>query len=266
MSDEKQKAPLVQVDPPVEARTVEQAPASGGTAIMALIERAARDESVDIDKMERLFEMHERMTARQAKEEFHQALAEMQIELPEITKRGETRDKDGNLMYNFAKWEDINREIKPILAKHGFGLSFRIQPDQAGLNITAVLSRNGHTEETSIVQSLDMGGAKMNPNQARGAATSYGKRYTSGALLNLISYEEQDTDAVTPLSGDTLTAEQVKTVRALLTKLDRPEEAFLTYMGKNGVTVATELESVPVESFEKMQETLAQWAKKLGAK
>lgn len=210
--------------------------------------------------MERLFEMHERMTARQAKEEFHQALAEMQTELPEITKRGETRDSSGKLMYNYAKWEDINREIKPILAKHGFGLSFRIQPDQAGLNITAVLSRGGHTEETSIVQSLDMGGAKMNPNQARGSATSYGKRYTSSALLNLISYDEEDTDAVVGRSGEALTPDQVKQVRDQLEKLGQKDDTILTWAGQRGFG-ATELENVPAEAFETMIGQLNHWVK-----
>lgn len=241
-----------------------QAVDAQSTAIMSLIERAASDPNVDIDKMERLFEMHERVTARQAKEDFHTALAEMQSELPEITKQGETRDKDKKLMYRFAKWEDINRAIKPILSKYGFGLSFRIEPDQSGLKITAILSRCGHTEETSIIQSLDMGGAKMNANQTRGAATSYGKRYTAGALLNLISYEEQDTDAVTPLSGELLNDAQVIELRAYLKKLGRAEDQFLQFMASKNVVIGSDLENVPAESFGVMQATLAGLMKKKG--
>lgn len=247
-----------------QSQAHEIAPQNESTAIMSLIERAARDDSVDIDKMERLFEMHERMTARQSMEGFHDALAKMQEELPEITKRGQTRDKEGNHMYSYAKWEDINREIKPVLTKYGFGLSFRIEPDQSGIKITAILSRSGHTEETSIIQSLDMGGAKMNPNQARGAATSYGKRYTAGALLNLISYEEGDTDGVTPLSGESLSNDQVKLIRGMLASMNKKEETFLQFMSSKGVRIASDLESVPVESFTAMRDTLAGFAKKLG--
>lgn len=244
----------------VDERTQDVAVQGESSAIMSLIERAARDESVDIDKMERLFDMHERMTARHAKEAFHTALAEMQTELPEITKRGETRDKEKNLMYSYAKWEDINREIKPVLSRFGFGLSFRIEPDQTGLKITAILSRCGHTEETSIIQSLDMGGAKMNANQARGAATSYGKRYTAGALLNLISYDEQDTDAASSMSGDTLTEDQLKQIRDGMQQLGQGDEAILAWAGPRGWG-ATELENVPIEAFDKMMGQINHWIK-----
>lgn len=234
------------------------------SAIMSLIERAARDESVDIDKMERLFQMHERMTAKQSERDFHEAFAEMQTELPEIGKRGSAENKDGKELYAYAKWEHVNEVIKPILSRFGFGLSFRIEPHEKGLLITAKLSRGGHTESTSIVQSLDMGGAAMNANQSRGAATSYGKRYTAGALLNLVFGDEQDTDGATPLSGDVLTPDMVKTLRHILKALDRKEEAFLRFMASQNVVVASELEAVPVESFKPMRDTLAGFAQKQG--
>lgn len=233
---------------------------SQSAAIMSLIERAARDQTVDIDKMERLFEMHERMKARQAIEDYHTAFAEMQKELPEITKQGETRDKEQNLMYRYAKWEDINRDIKPILTKYGFGLSFRIEQNEAGLSVTAILSRGGHTEQTSLLQSLDMGGAKMNANQTRGAAVSYGKRYTSSALLNLVSYDENDTDGNTHLSGDTLTGHQVKAIRDKLETLGRGEDMFLQWAGQNGLG-ATELEAIAIENFDRLIGQLDHWLK-----
>ena len=248
----------------IKEETPVMAQADNSAAIMNLIERAARDESVDIDKMERLFTMHERMIAKQAERDFHIAFAEMQNNLPEIKKQGEAENKDGKKLYNYAKWEDINRAIKPVLSEYGFMLNFRIESHENGIKVTAILSRAGHSESTSIVQSLDMGGAAMNANQSRGAASAYGKRYTASALLNLVSYDEPDTDATTPLSGETLSEAQARELRDTLKKLEKDEDAFLSFMSSKGVIVASELDDVPVESFRVMQATLAGFAQKAG--
>jgi len=244
----------------IEAPQADVSVQGESSAIMSLIERAARDESVDIDKMERLFEMHERMTARQAERDFHEAFAEMQIELPEIAKRGDATKANGDKLYAYARWEHVNAVIKPILSRFGFGLSFRIDPHEKGLLITARLSRSGHTESTSIVQSLDMGAAAMNANQSRGAATSYGKRYTAGALLNLAFGDEQDTDGAAPMSGETLNADQVKQIRAALGQLGQNDETILAWAGPRGFG-ATELENMPAEGFEPTLGQLNHWIK-----
>jgi len=247
----------------IEAPQTEVAVQGESSAIMSLIERAARDESVDIDKMERLFQMHERMTAKQAERDFHEAFAEMQTELPEIGKRGAAVNSNGKELYAYAKWENVNEVIKPILSKYGFGLSFRIEPNEKGLLITARLSRGGHTESTSIVQSLDMGGAAMNANQSRGAATSYGKRYTAGALLNLVFGDEKDTDGATPASGEPITADQVKQIRDALAKLGQKDDVILAWAGTRGIG-ATELENMPAEGFEQTIGQLNHWLKVRG--
>ncbi|HET9820175.1 MAG TPA: ERF family protein, partial [Rhodanobacteraceae bacterium] len=50
---------------------------------------------------------------------------------------------------------------------------------------------DGHREETSITLPADTSGSK-NAVQAVASSTSYGKRYTAGALLNLTSHGEDD--------------------------------------------------------------------------
>lgn len=156
------------------------------TNLLAVIARAASDPNCDLDKMERLMVMHERMLAHTASAEFANALADLQAELPSIGERGNAADR-----YTFALWEDINTAIKPILQKHGFALSFRIDTAN-GITVTGVLShRNGHSEQTSITLPSDASGGK-NAVQAVASSVSYGKRYTAGALLNLTSHGEDD--------------------------------------------------------------------------
>ena len=69
------------------------------TSLMEVIARASRDPSVDVDKLERLLGMAERLEARQAKQAYSTALAEMQPKLPVIEERGEiNRPKLGWLL------------------------------------------------------------------------------------------------------------------------------------------------------------------------
>ncbi len=163
---------------------------SGG--LLGVIARAARDPNVDIDKMERLLEMQERVIARTAKEAFNAALAEMQPNLPVISEHGGIKDRSGNVQSTYALWEDVNEAIKPILAQYGFALSFKVRRAENEITTTGILShRQGHSEETELSLPTDTSGSK-NAVQAVGSSTSYGKRYTAFALLNLTSTGEDD--------------------------------------------------------------------------
>lgn len=174
-----------------------------GESILAIIERGARDPNTDIDKMERLMAMYERVQAREAKAIFADALATMQPKMPKISERGRiivrAKDGQGNRTGDvqqdtpFALWEDINEAIRPLLAEHGFSLFFRTGLSADGrVTVTAVLShRAGHSEETTMILPHDSSGSK-NAVQAIGSSTSYGKRYTALALLNITTGGEDD--------------------------------------------------------------------------
>jgi hypothetical protein len=206
------------------------APISESDAFLAMIERAARDPSVDIDKMERLFAMRERMQAQQAKTAYLVALAEMQPKLPIVTKRGiiNTNEKDERgaktgsqkAMSKYALWEDINEAITPILKDGGFSLSFRIShPTPDRVAVAAVLGhREGHTEETTLALPIDATGAKNNV-QGWGSSVSYGKRYTALALLNISARgEDDDGNAAGGKPVEKITAEQAESLKALAKK------------------------------------------------
>lgn len=197
-------------------------PASDAANMLTVIARAAADPACDLDKMERLMAMHERMMGRQAQAEFADSLASMQAELPSIGERGDAAGR-----YKFALWEDINQAIKPILQKHGFALSFRTDTAN-GITVTGVLShRNGHREETSITLPADASGNK-NAVQAVASSVSYGKRYTAGALLNLTSHGEDD-DAFAA-TGDFITEAQEIGLRERLEACGANIPGFLKFL------------------------------------
>jgi hypothetical protein len=119
----------------------------------------------------------------------------MQGELPEVPKLGRI-DHGGGRGYNYARWEDINDRIKPVLQKYGFGLRFDIITETESLfEIEAILvHRSGYSICTRKKLPIDKSGAK-NIVQAYGSTQSYAQRYSAIALLNLTSRNE-DTDAV----------------------------------------------------------------------
>src|SRR5690348_10635456 len=174
----------------VETRQELAVPQSESAAILSVIERAASNPDVNIDKMERLWAMHRQSVERQAQADYNTALSEMQDELPAVAERGAAKVQ-GQTRYTFALWEDINTAIKPVLKKHGFALSFRTDFTD-GVAVTGVLShKGGHSEQTTIKLPVDSSGSK-NAVQAVASSVSYGKRYTAGALLNLTSHGEDD--------------------------------------------------------------------------
>lgn len=166
--------------------------ATYSASLIDVIAQAARDPNVDIDKMERLIAMQERVRGREAETEYYAALAALQPNLPIIDERGGIKDRAGNIQSTYALWEDVNEAIRPVLAEHGFSLTFRVARADGEIIVTGVLAhRGGHREDTTITLPTDTSGSK-NAVQAVGSSTSYGKRYTAFALLNITSTGEDD--------------------------------------------------------------------------
>jgi hypothetical protein len=117
----------------------------------------------------------------------------MQPKLPVVGERGGIKNNNGQVQSTYALWEDINDAIRPLLAEHGFALSFKVGQAQDGkITITGILShREGHQEETTLTLVHDSSGSK-NSVQAVGSSVSYGKRYTAMALLNITTRGEDD--------------------------------------------------------------------------
>jgi len=202
----------------IAQRNETQALASAGESatILQVIQRAAADPQCDIEKMERLMAMHERMQARNAEADFNADMASMQSEMPSIAERGEIKVQ-GQVRSNYATFEDINDIVKPIMQRFGFAVSFRVETTQGGMSVTGILMhRAGHREQTTMLLPLDTSGSK-NAVQAVGSSVSYGKRYVMSALLNLTTRGEDD-DGHAAVPTATITESQAQSMRALLAK------------------------------------------------
>ena len=156
----------------------------------------------------------------------------MQGELPEVPKLGRI-DHGGGRGYNYARWEDINDHIKPVLQKYGFGLRFDIITETESLfEIEAILvHRSGYSICTRKKLPIDKSGAK-NIVQAYGSTQSYAQRYSAIALLNLTSRNE-DTDANNGRNDDDakISPAQIDEIYALLDNNEERIERFRKLQG-----------------------------------
>lgn len=182
------------------------APLPPPTSMLEMISRAASDPTVDAEKVKILVELARQTRADDAKAAYISAMVEMKPKLPVIERNGKivihekNQPKDDAHVIQstpYPLWEDIDAAVTPILAEHGFALTFLCGKGAEGrITVTGVLShRHGHEKETTMELPLDSSGSKNNV-QAAGSSTSYGKRYTAGLLLNL-RFKGQDDDGKT---------------------------------------------------------------------
>lgn len=190
-------------------------------SMLEIIERAASNPDVDVNKMSALLDMQERVMNKQAEIDFNESMNRLQLDMPSITKEGKVEywidkndhSKGKELAFKFASFENIMKTIKPSLQKEGFTISFDSeQREGGGAVITATLYHiGGHSKKASFAAALDTGGGKNNI-QAMGSTFSYGKRYCVTALLNIIT-EGEDDDAQ---NADPISEAQVDHLHMLL--------------------------------------------------
>ncbi len=212
------------------------APRPSADPVMDLIAVATRSADVDVDKMARLLELRDKELARRAELAYSRAYARMQAKLPVIGERGEILNKSGKVQSKYALWEDINEAIKPVLTKHGFSLSFRVNTADSVIRVTAVLQhKEGHSEETTVNLPVDVSDYR-NPVQSTGSSISYGKRYSAAAILNLVSKDGLETDDDGQAAGlKVISKEQFKELMELIGETNTDVEAFCRYMGVEAV-------------------------------
>ncbi len=173
----------------IEPQEVANRPAP---TVLEIIAAAARDPEVDVAKLSALMDLQERHEARNAEMEFNKAFSQMQPMLPRIRKNGSIDLGKGKPM-SFARWEDIDFVVRPILTDHGFTLSFTSEPTAAGVLMVAHLSHSlGHSRVSKMQLPPDTGPGR-NALQAIGSTQSYGKRYLTAGILNLV-FQGMDDD------------------------------------------------------------------------
>jgi hypothetical protein len=194
------------------------------------ITRAALDPSIDVAKLERLLAIQERLLADQRKTAFMAALARLQAVLPQITKQGTILDNSGRARNRFAKIEDIDAQIRPLLAEEGFSFAFDSKQTGSVIEFTGTLHhREGHAVEKTLSLPID-NGAGRNAVQSVGSTTSYARRYLLSMHLNLVTRDEDD-DGMGGASKGPITEAQTAELRKLLEDVGGDPKRFFKWAG-----------------------------------
>jgi hypothetical protein len=219
-------------------------------SILDVIARASRDPTVDVDKLERLLAIQERLLAEQRRTAYYAALARLQGRLPQITKAGNILDAKGNLRNKYAKIEDIDVAVKPYTSEEGFSFSFDSKAGGQNTEYSCAMQhRDGHVEIKTLSLPLDTGAGRNNV-QSAGSSLSYAKRYLLGMHLHLVTRDEDDDGNAT--SRAPITAEQAAHLRAELASAGGNEARFL-----NWLAVPT-FEEVPAANYERAVRFIAE--------
>jgi len=191
-----------------------------------LIEKLVTQKDVDVTKLEKLMEMQERWEANEARKAYYVDLTNFRAECPDIekTKNVNFETQKGKTNYNYAGLAEVEKQIRPLLRKHGFAITWRTGQVESQVSVTCRLSHvMGHSEETSLCALPDTSGNKQ-PIQAVGSTISYLERYTMFAILGLAS-KEMDTDGNPQV--EMATSEDIEEIKCELASTDSDVPKFL---------------------------------------
>lgn len=199
-------------------------------SVLSIVGKLVESPNIDVDKVQKLLEMQERIMDKNAQIAFNKAMAQMQPKLPEI-KHNSKIQHGGKLISTYAKYEDIDRVIRPLYSEHGFSISFDSNRTPEGVTYYGTLSHvEGYSRTAEMILPPDTSGAK-NQIQAIGSTISYAKRYLVGMLLNLVTVGEDD-DAG---SIDVIGIEQAVEIDTLLRDTKSDKAKFLKFVGVDDV-------------------------------
>src|SRR6202047_4965130 len=225
-------------------------PLDGATAVLALIERVALDPGADVEKLDRIVAMYERVKAKEAELAFNAAKGRILKKLAGIKlvknrpavlyeiEKGKSQ-KGSYQTFKYAPLEEIDKHLRPLLLEEEMDLSYSDEPREHGwILIRGRLKHlpGGHFEDSFMPAPLDTSGGKSNV-QGVGSTNSYLRRYIACNIFNIVVVGDDDDG-----TGGTIDEAQTKIMLALITKA-KIGPRFLKYMKAQSVEKAGSLEA-----------------------
>lgn len=190
--------------------------------MLKLIERVALDPNADVAKLEKLIELSERVSDRQAKADFDKAMLGFQIEKGVIEKASVANKT------KYAKLEYMQSIVDPVLRKHQLFVRWKTDTTPSGkIRVICICTHiGGHSESSLMDVSPDKSGSKSEI-QAEGSSMTYAQRYTMKSLLGLVIAEDTDGNVKA-----TVTEAQVKILEKKLSFLGGDvKEKMIAHIG-----------------------------------
>lgn len=151
------------------------------------------EKGLPVETMEKLLAMRRELKAEWAKEQYFAALAAFQVECPAINRTRVVLNSDKKTeRYRYAAIEDILEQVGPVLERHGFSYTAKVEQGDASVTVTTEAHhRDGHTEGTTIRMPIDPAPG-MNKSQATVSAFSYARRISFCGAFGIMTAEGDD--------------------------------------------------------------------------
>ena len=226
----------------------------------------AIDRNVPVETMEKLLAMRRELQAEWAKRRFDEAMAAFQADCPIIEKTKKvdftSRRTGKRTFYSYAPLEGIIKQVKGLLAKHGFSYTIDTQNSETRIvSVIKVRHVDGHTETTRFEVPIDKD-SYMNAQQQYGSASTFSKRYAfCNAFGILTGDEDNDTNTIAPEDHKTnvtngqgiVTHKQAGFIKGLLIKKGHTEkELCLKYAVADMSQLTRTQASTIIENLQKL--------------
>lgn len=215
--------------------------------MQTFIERGVTAENVAA--MKELVGLQERMNEKQAEREFAAAFVQLQSEMPKVTATKPVPGKDGSIRYHYAPFEEIMKQVQPLLTRHGFTVTFDTRFIDGGrcVSVCTLMHTGGHSRSNEFAARVGHGPPHASEAQADGAAQTYSKRFALCNALNIV-VSGMDDDARS--EGGFITAEQAAELRRRVKATNTSEVKFL------GFAQAATFEEIRASKMELLDEQL----------
>jgi len=222
-NEENAMKPTPQPDLPAVREPLAVATQPAGLSIESAF-RAVVDGELDAPKLAVMKEL----LAMDAKRKFAAAFVELQQDLPTIVGYRPIPDKQGNVKFRYANFDDIDEIVRPICLRHGFTYAFHESGVDTG-RVTVVMTLEhcgGHSREVPYSVRIGSGPPGSSDSQADVSGHTYAQRgaLESGLSLRIVGGRE---DA--RMEGGPITEEQAFELERRVAETNSSKEKFLAY-------------------------------------
>lgn len=196
--------------------------------MLNMVSQLAMNPEADINKIERLMDMYERLQNKESESNFNNVMAEAQAQMKTVKYNKYNQQTQSS----YTDLSAIIKKIKPIYTELGMSLSFTTEPqqDETLVRVVCMVSVAGHTRryeyDSPITDKGIKGTTMMTKAHARGSAISYGRRYLTAMIFNLDTSD--DDDAASYLSNiEYITRDQEATLDGLIEEVGANKAQFL---------------------------------------
>lgn len=225
---------------PSDGAIVRQEPEPRVGDLMAMVLKSGMTQE-GVGVIERLCALKASQEAQGAKREFAAAFVDLQSDMPVIRAERAVPNKDGSVRYHYAPYEDIMRQVAPLLKRHGFTISFSTRVEAPRVTVVCTLMhRGGHERVNEYAVRIGSGPPGSSDTQADGAAYTYAQR---GALCDALGITVSGRDNDARDIGASVTHDQAEHLRQRVAETKSNEAQFLRFAG------ATAFENIPAGRY-----------------